>query len=215
MRNRGQLFLMLGLASLVVIEVVGLAGEPGIDFVPAVPPDFSGQDLDFKAMSSPPQLVARPLFRQTRRPPEVPAQDEVTPVEPIPSAPFVPQASSEQVRALPHQLTAVAITGDKAVAYLVDPENLDLIRLKKGDQIDGWTLHEVSPNSVVLGYGTQQQVRLELWADARREEFSVHLDEDQDMQVDFQHSQREFVAQDPFSAEPSGRPVRGPRSRAH
>lgn len=215
MRDRGQPFLMLGLASLIVIEVVGLAGEPKIDFAPATPPDFSAQSLDFKPMSSPPQLTTRPLFRQTRRPPEVPAPNELPPIEQTPVVPSTSQAPPGQVPTFQHQLTAVVITGNEAAAYLVDPANLDLIRLRKGDQIDGWALHEVFPDAVVLGYGAQQRTRLELWTDARKEEFSVHLNEDQDAQGNFEHFQEEFSAPESLPAEPSGRPVRGPRSRVH
>ena len=215
MRSQGQLLLMLGLASLAGMEVVALSGEPEVDFVSVVPSNFSAQSLDFKPMSSPPRLTARPLFRQTRRPPEALVWDETPPVEPTRSASSVSQTFPEQVPPLRHQLTAVVITGSEAVAYLTDPVNLDLIRLREGDQIDGWILHEVSPDSVVLGYGAQQQARLELWADARKEEFSEHLDEDQDAQVDFHYFQGEFEAQKPLPAEPSGRPVRGPRSRVH
>ena len=213
MRNRGQLLLMLGLASLIVIEVVGLAGEPKMDFVSAMPPDFSAQSLDFKPISSPPQLTARPLFRQTRRPPEVPIQDAIPPIEQTPPVPTVSQASSEQVPPFQHQLTAVTITGNEAVAYLINPANLDMIRLRKGDQINGWVLHEVLPDAVVLGYGPQQRVHLELWADSRKEEFSAHLDEDQDAQGDFESFQGELSAPEPLPTEPPRRPVRGPRSR--
>lgn len=215
MRNRGQLFLMLGLASLVAIEVVALSGEPEVDLVSAMPPDFSAQGLDFEPVSSPSRLTVRPLFRQTRRPPEVPAQDDMLPGMATSSVSSVPQTSSEQVLPLRHQLTAVVITGSEAVAYLIDPVDLDLIRLRKGDQIDGWTLHGVFPDSVVLEYGTQQQARLELWTDAQREELSVPISEDQDGPIDFQDSQGEFSASELLPAESSGRPVRGPRSRAH
>lgn len=206
---------MLGLASLIVIEVIGLAGEPRIDFVPAMPADFSAQSLDFKPMSSPPQLTARPLFRQTRRPPEVPIQNELPPAEQTTAVPSISQVPPERVPIFQHQLTAVVITGNEATAYLVDPANLDLIRLQKGDRIDGWTLHEVFPGAVVLGYGTHQRTRLELWADARKEEFPVHLNEDQDAHGNFEHPQGEFSAPEPLPAEPPRRPVRGPRSRVH
>ena len=213
-RSWGQLLLTLGLASLVAIEVVGMSGESGVDFMPAMPSDFSAQSLEFKSMSGPPQLTARPLFRQTRRPPEALSRNEVPPVE---SAPFTPPASqtfSEQVPPLRHKLTAVVIMGNEAVAYLINPVDLDLIRLRKGDQVDGWTLYEVSPDSVVLGYGTQKQARLELWADAQKEEVLVHLNEDRDAQGDFEHSQEEFSSPESHPVEPPGRPVRGPRSRA-
>lgn len=206
---------MLGLASLLVIEMVGLAREPKMDFVSAMSTDFSAQSLDFKPMSRPPRLTTRPLFRQTRRPPEVPVREEMPPTEQTPPVPSALQVSSEQVPALQHRLTAVVITGDETVAYLVDLGNLELIRLRKGDQIDGWTLHELFPDAVVLGYGARQQTRLELWADARKEEFPVPLSEDQDAQDDFERSQREFSAPEPFPDESPRRPVRGPRSRAH
>lgn len=219
MHNRGQLFLMLGLASLIAIEVVGLAGDAEIGSVPA-PSDFSTRSLDFEPMSSPPQLTGRPLFRQTRRPPEIPVQDqtlpvEQTPLEQIPSVPSVSQIPMEQAPLFQHKLTAVAITGDEAVAYMIDPASLDMIRLRKGDQIDGWTLHEVFPDAVVLGYGTQERTRLELWADTRKEESSVYPSQDQDAQDDFKHSEGEFSTPDSLPSESPGRPVRGPRSRVH
>lgn len=216
MRNWGQPLLMLGLASLIAIEVVGLTGEPKIDSVPVTSFDFSAQSLNFKPMSGPPQLTTRPLFRQTRRPPEVPVQNELLPIEQTPTVPSIAQTPPEQVPTFQHQLTAVVITGNEATAYLVDPENLDLIRLRKGDQIDGWVLHEVFPDAVVLGYGAQKRTRLELWTDERRAEFSVHLNEDQDVQGDFEHSQGEFSAPEFLPVEPPPRrPARGPRSRVH
>ena len=215
MYNWGQLFMMLGLASLIVIEMVGVTEESKFDFVPVVPSDFSTKNLDFEPMSNPPRLTARPLFRQTRRPPEIPVRNVVQPIEQAPSVPVVSKPTPEQVPTFQHQLTAVVITGNEAVAYLINPLNLDLIRLKKGDQIDGWTLRDVLPNAVVLGYGTKEQARLELWADTRKEEFSVHLNENQDAQVDLQHSQREFFVPESLPTEPPGRPVRGPRSRVH
>ena len=136
-----------------------------------------------------------------------------TPSEQAPTVPSVLQTYSEQVPTPRHKLTAVVIMGNEAVAYLIDPVNLDLIRLSKGDQIDGWTLHEVFPDAVVLGYGPQQQARLELWADERKEEDSVHLNEDQDTQDDFDRPQGELSAPESLPAELPGRPVRGPRSR--
>ena len=206
---------MLGLASLIAIEVVGLTGEPKIDFVPATSLDFSAQSLNFKPMSSPPQLTTRPLFRQTRRPPEVPIQNEWPPIEQTPTVPSISQTPPEQVPTFQHQLTAVVITGNEATAYLVDPANLDLIRLRKGDQIDGWVLHEVFPDAVVLGYGAQKLTRLELWTDEHREEFSVHLNENQDVQGNFELSQGEFSVPESVPAEPPRRPARGPRSPAN
>ena len=172
MRNWGQLLLMLGLASVLIIEAVGLTKDSESDFDPVSLRSFSVQSLDFKPMSRPPQLTARPLFRKTRRPPEIPVLDEVPPIEEIPQAtPPAPQEIPELVPTFRHKLTAVTITGNESVAYMVNPVNLDLIRLEKGNQIDGWVLHEVHPDAVVLGYGTEQRVRLELWADEHDEDF--------------------------------------------
>lgn len=97
----------------------------------------------------------RPLFTHDRRPFIVVA--EATPV-----APVEPRAEFE--------LTAVIITRATQIALLRSNLNPTVQRVTLNQTIDGWTLGEVTPDSVSLSRGTET-VAVPLRPDQRRSRF--------------------------------------------
>ena len=122
------------------------------------------------------QTAARPLFRRSRRPPEIVTVVETAPppeaapkAEPL-KAPI--EAPKETPKEAPppappkpvfrHTLSAVAISKDEAFAYMRKTGEAGLARLRRGETLDDWRLVEIRPDAVVLEHGgerTEVQLR--------------------------------------------------------
>ena len=136
--------------ALAAFIVRGLLDPPQINIPAAVPLSQVSADSPehepFKPFEVPPldqysEIVERPLFLETRRPPppeipDVAVEEEEQPVE-------------EQV----FTLLGVMVTPDSKMALVEVDESGNVARLKVGDEVEGWELDSVSADNVVLRKG--------------------------------------------------------------
>ena len=105
-------------------------------------------NVSFPEIAAFDEIVERPLFNATRQP-------------------FVAAASEAIKKATPQKkktttgrqnqlsLSAVVITSKKQIAILQNVKDKSLQRIALGDTVDGWTLNEVTPNSIKLSKGDE------------------------------------------------------------
>lgn len=96
-------------------------------------------------LSSYAEIVERPLFNETRRPP------------PAPETPVV----AAQINPTQFRLEGTALTAKQRVAVLRDTRTNQLHRLAEGDQLDGWQVSSVQAGTIALSQGAQT-LQLEL-----------------------------------------------------
>jgi hypothetical protein len=104
-------------------------------------------DPDPLARLSPPEprdayaaVIERPLFRPERKPPD---PDENEPEQPEPEPEVATTLDGMD-------LSAVVITGGVTSAWVKPPGSGDLIRLRLGDDLEGWSVKEIQPDRLVL-----------------------------------------------------------------
>jgi hypothetical protein len=85
-------------------------------------------------------IAQRPLFSNTRRPPE---EDEQAEPE--------PEVVTEGVEGL--DLNAVIMTSDEIVALVRDTKSGDLQRVKAGEQVRGWQVESIERGQLLLKLG--------------------------------------------------------------
>jgi hypothetical protein len=130
---------------------------PRADSLPAVPPprQFAVPPIDAYQ-----EIVTRPLFAETRRPPEEspePAGEEVA--TPVPAQPL-----PDGLR-----LTSVVLTEDTRMALLQDPRSKRLARLRVGQEFEGWRVAEILPGRIVLEQnGNRETLELRVYNKAVR-----------------------------------------------
>lgn len=83
-------------------------------------------------------VTERPLFLPDRRPPSEEPEEDVPPEEEGPS----------DLAGL--DLNAVLITQSESSAWIRDPAKKELIRLRPGDELSGWSVHEILSDRVLL-----------------------------------------------------------------
>lgn len=102
------------------------------------------------------QMVARPPFSPTRRPPRA---------KPATPAPVAQQAAPKEIAkplAEPQvTLVGIVINADKSIAMVRKPGAAELSRLAKGETLDGWLVEGVLPDRVVFSHG-EKLLELEL-----------------------------------------------------
>jgi hypothetical protein len=155
-RDYGMAVLLLALAGLLLL----LAGSEWLHFR-SVRADLvqrlalksaSGDDAtvntatlaDTPALESYDEMVARPLFLQSRRPPSEEDQEEA------------PAAPAEPKTPLNAKLMGVILTPSGKIALLVD-EKGKYKRGRKNTLIDGWKLVEIKEDRVTLEQGGEQK----------------------------------------------------------
>lgn len=89
------------------------------------------------------EIIRRPLFLDTRRPPEDPPED---PPEPSPEPPSADETFT---------LLGVVLTPEATMALLQDDKSGEIARVQVGEQVNGWHLKAVQANSVSLSKGDQ------------------------------------------------------------
>jgi hypothetical protein len=89
------------------------------------------------------EIIERPLFLSTRRPPEEQPEE---PPEPAPEPPSADETFT---------LLGVVLTPEATMALLQDDKTGEIARLQVGDQVNGWHLKAVQANSVSLSKGDQ------------------------------------------------------------
>ena len=78
-------------------------------------------------------VLARPIFSQTRRPP---VDDVVVAVAPDP--------------VLDIRLRGVVLTGESRIALIIPAGGSDVVRLTENEKFEGWTLIAIEPDQVVF-----------------------------------------------------------------
>ena len=130
--------------------------EPPVQVATAAGPPDAATAPSFRPFRMPPQqrfseLVERPPFVQSRRPPEIAAQPEVRREAPR--------------RDLKLTLIGVILQPNQQYALVQRPGKKEAQRLARGEKIDGWQVEGILPDRVVLSQA-KEVVELEL-KDAR------------------------------------------------
>lgn len=92
------------------------------------------------------QLVTRPPFSPSRRPPR--AKPAPAPAAQKPEPVAHPLVTEPQVT-----LVGILINAGKSIAMVRKPGAEELLRLAKGEQLDGWQVEGVLPDRLVLSHG--------------------------------------------------------------
>ena len=126
--------------------------ELSLDEAAAAVAPASGAAPSFKAFRMPPQqsfteLVERPPFTQSRRPPTVAVRTAAKVEAPR--------------RDLKLTLIGVILHANKQVALVQKPGRKEVLRLARGEKVDGWQVEGILPDRVVLSQSSDV-VELEL-----------------------------------------------------
>jgi hypothetical protein len=143
-------FVLLALVLLLVFQWKDWPPGPsraGLDAASSDAPDsLVGSDLDAAAQLLPPDpkdayasVTDRPLFRPQRRPEED--------VDPEAQATAEPDAATSLEGM---NLSAVIITPTLVSAWIQDPNEPRLRRLRIGDELEGWSVQTILPDRVLL-----------------------------------------------------------------
>ena len=118
---------------------------PAVEKGLAVQSEIDGFVLDDQAAFE--EISRRPLFIESRRPPES-ASEEVAP-------PVAPKGLNGL------DLNTVLITPQRTVAWVKDAKSSELVRLGPGGEVRGWTVKAVQPDRLLLIAG-KETAELEL-----------------------------------------------------
>lgn len=150
--QRQPLIAALALAAAGLAIALGIETGFGTRLSPAIPAGPSKPAAPFAAKLLPPvapvsfeqaypEMVARPLFIALRRP--------------------APPADATAASAMKHDqyvLQGVTIAGDTRIALLREKATGKVHRVEKGHDIDGIKVAEITPESVTLAQGNEQEV---------------------------------------------------------
>ncbi len=150
--QRQPLVALLAIAAALLAVAIGLETGFGSRLGPSIPAGVSKPAAPFEAKLMPalaptdpersyPEMTARPLFVPLRRP--------APPAEPVQQA--------NLKRGL-YTLQGVTIAGDTRIALLREKSTGHIVRAEKGKDLNGMKVAEVTPESVVLSVGTDQEV---------------------------------------------------------
>ncbi|MBK1644990.1 hypothetical protein CKO25_10075 [Thiocapsa imhoffii] len=148
MRGRLQLLALCSLALVLFLQWKDwppdptgplIATEPTTQASPETPFDPTAQLLPTDPKDAFASVIERPLFRFERRPEEEDAMAE----EPIPE----PELGTSL---LGMDLNAVIITPELVAAWVQDPGQPKLRRLRIGDDLAGWSVTGILPDRILL-----------------------------------------------------------------
>jgi len=160
---RNRIALGLVVCNLILIGVVTLemrfpatVGNMNLQPSAAVTPEThlsATLDVGLMPLDRYTEIIQRPLFSQTRRPP---VEEEAAAAEGESSA-----QPAKPAQPPPFVLTGVIIAPDKREALLREAKGKKVSRIQQGAQIRGWQLEVVSPEAVVLRRaGDTQELKL-------------------------------------------------------
>ncbi|MFQ5935617.1 MAG: hypothetical protein ACE5LB_04335 [Acidiferrobacterales bacterium] len=140
-------FSLMGLC-MILLAVIALELDPLQGGVPAdvgavateskaKRPALPGATIEFPPMREYAEIVKRPLFDASRRPPRIEAKQKPD--------------NRNALRQL--TLTGVVMTPQRKFAILHDKRQRQMMRVEQGAPIAGWSLHEVRPDSVTFRKG--------------------------------------------------------------
>ena len=152
-RNRGKglttvlVLACAALSYLVYWEFNNYGPEPYADIV------VTSSDQSARKMSPEPEfalpplvsyaaIVERPLFAASRRP-----------SPPAPEEPEEPEPDQAEAHAWSFILSGVVISNDQRMALLQRLSDGSTVRLRVGQEIDGWRIEAIEPDRVVLRQG--------------------------------------------------------------
>lgn len=124
------------------------AGKRSAQNIPDLPNYGGLQALDLAALS---ETIARPLFAETRRPPET--EDETTAPTELGAGP-----NANVKTRLEHTLVGIFMVGSNKLALLRPRRRGPLVRVSIGDEIDGWKVTEITLEHVELEQGGESQI---------------------------------------------------------
>lgn len=142
------------LAAVVALLVIAIGIETGFGsrLGPSIPAGVSKPAAPFEAKLLPalaatdpdrsyPEMTARPLFVPLRRP-----------------APPAEQVAQANLKRGLYVLQGVTIAGDTRIALLKEKATGHIVRAEKGKEVNGAKVAEVTPESVTLALGSEQEV---------------------------------------------------------
>jgi len=150
--ERQPLIGTLAIVAAALVGVIGVETGFGTRLAPSIPAMTVRPAAPFEAKLLPPleepnpeqaypETVARPLFVPLRRP--APAQDA---------------AAQQAMRRGQFVLQGVTIAGDTRIALLKEKSTGHVVRAEKGKEVNGLKVTEVTPESVTLEQGKEQEV---------------------------------------------------------
>ena len=150
--QRQPLAVALAAAAILLLVVIGFETGFGWHLSPSISTAVSRPAAPFQAKLMPPlaaadpeqlypEMAARPLFVPLRRP-----------------APAAEQAAASNMKKGQFVLQGVTIAGDTKIALLREKSTGHIHRIEKGREVNGMKVAEVSPESVTLAQGTEQEV---------------------------------------------------------
>ncbi len=149
--QRQPLIAALAIAAAVLVVAIGLETGFGSRLGARIPAGVSKRAVPFEARLLPPfappdesaypELAARPLFTPTRQP-----------------APAAPPQSQAIFKRDQYVLQGVTIAGETRIALLREKATGRIHRVEQGHELNGVRIAEVTPESVTLAVGTDQEV---------------------------------------------------------
>lgn len=156
--HRALAFLLAGLCFLVVVVIAlearypfqleqdGKAAPANLNSADLVPTRERSEEVSLLPLGNYEEIVARPLFRSSRRPPD---PEKATTEE------ARKQAMEEAERLKSHVtdlfiLSGVVVTAEKTVALLQDIKNNKSLRVSEGERLEGWKVQQIFPNRVLF-----------------------------------------------------------------
>jgi hypothetical protein len=150
--QRQPLVALLAVVAAVLVIALGLETGFGARLSPAIPSGVSKPAAPFEAKLLPalavtdpernyPEMTARPLFVPLRRP-----------------APPAEQVAQSNLKRGLYMLQGVTILGDTRIALLREKATGHIVRAEKGKDLNGAKVAEVTPESVTLAVGNDQEV---------------------------------------------------------
>jgi len=121
-----------------------------IDSKPVITDNTSLQEIQYEVpqISSYDEITKRPLFFEDRKP-----YVYVEPEKPTKQTRQKRQKKTKKTEQL--SLNAVIITSDVKLAIIESDGGKSLTRVSPGEEIDGWTLEDIQPRSVLLKKGSE------------------------------------------------------------
>jgi hypothetical protein len=143
-----QLLLLLCLLLLAIIAMALRGGSPDPSLGSPAPGPAAGEPAPLNAakmsvytapaLTQFREVINRPLFTESRRPPSA---DDTAPVAEVPEATGEPKDLT---------LSAVVIVGEQRTALFQKARTGETLRRAHGEEIDGWTVERISPDGVAL-----------------------------------------------------------------
>lgn len=150
-----SMLIAISIACVVIVLEIALLGSESValvDDAPAAEPltgPASDNSITLPSLPSYRQLLTRPLFTNTRKPP--------------------PRSANKPTQTIDlskkWKLTGVVVAGDNSHVFVQGIRDKSVRRLEMGATLDGWVLREITPEYAVLESGGRE-ARLELREDA-------------------------------------------------